>query len=133
MHCKPFPHFRRIRGRGRVGGGGEERRSYGDRGGRTGNSFGGGRGGGIGMSRGGRGGPPRSSDLGRSSFRDSRSGPGMDRSIRRNGPKDAGGYRGNSLKGKQPGGALRKPVWDMSTLQPFRKDFYEPHPRIQNR
>lgn len=45
-----------------------------------------------------------------------------------------GGYRGgNSLKGKQPGAALRKPTWDMSALQPFAKDFYKPHPRVQNR
>lgn len=45
-----------------------------------------------------------------------------------------GNFRGgNSLKGKQPGGNLRKPVWDMSALQPFTKDFYEPHPQVQNR
>ncbi|XP_065211864.1 uncharacterized protein LOC135839665 [Planococcus citri] len=45
-----------------------------------------------------------------------------------------GSYRGgSSLKGKQPGGALRKPTWDMSTLQPFDKDFYKPHPKVQNR
>lgn len=40
---------------------------------------------------------------------------------------------GNSLKGKQPGERLRKPRWDMSTLQPFRKDFYVPHPTVANR
>jgi hypothetical protein len=40
---------------------------------------------------------------------------------------------GNSLKGKQPGERLRKPRWDMSSLQPFRKDFYVPHPNVVNR
>lgn len=40
---------------------------------------------------------------------------------------------GNSLKGKQPGERLRKPRWDMSSLQPFRKDFYVPHPNVMNR
>lgn len=44
-----------------------------------------------------------------------------------------GGGFGNSLKGKQPGERLRKPRWDMSTLQPFRKDFYVPHPNVANR
>ncbi|KAK3919573.1 putative ATP-dependent RNA helicase DDX17 [Frankliniella fusca] len=44
-----------------------------------------------------------------------------------------GGGFGSSLKGKQPGERLRKPRWDMSTLQPFRKDFYVPHPTVANR
>ncbi|CAG2061734.1 unnamed protein product, partial [Timema podura] len=33
----------------------------------------------------------------------------------------------------QPGATLRKPHWDLSRLQPFRKDFYVPHPDIANR
>lgn len=44
-----------------------------------------------------------------------------------------GGGGGNSLKGKQPGERLRKPRWDMSSLQPFRKDFYVPHQNVVNR
>ncbi|KAK7590090.1 hypothetical protein V9T40_001703 [Parthenolecanium corni] len=104
----------RGRGAGRGAGakrgiGGGERRSYGDRGG-------GAR---------GRGGSGYDRDSG---FR------GSDRSgLRRGGPRDGGSFRGNSLKGTQPGGNLRKPDWDMSTLQPFTKDFYKPHPRVQNR
>ncbi|KAJ9590946.1 hypothetical protein L9F63_016044, partial [Diploptera punctata] len=31
------------------------------------------------------------------------------------------------------GGSLRKPHWDMNRLQPFRKDFYVPHPDVSNR
>lgn len=45
----------------------------------------------------------------------------------------SGGRGGNSLKGKQPGGKLRKPTWDMATLQPFTKDFYVPSPKVLNR
>ncbi|XP_015590835.1 ATP-dependent RNA helicase dbp2 [Cephus cinctus] len=40
---------------------------------------------------------------------------------------------GSSFKNKQPGERLRKPRWDMSTLQPFRKDFYQPHPNVSGR
>ncbi|XP_063238905.1 probable ATP-dependent RNA helicase DDX5 [Bacillus rossius redtenbacheri] len=40
---------------------------------------------------------------------------------------------GGGLKGKQPGERLRRPRWDMSTLQPFRKDFYVPHPNVLHR
>lgn len=39
----------------------------------------------------------------------------------------------NSLKGKQPGERLRKPKWDLSALQSFRKDFYVAHPAVANR
>ncbi|XP_024217656.1 uncharacterized protein [Halyomorpha halys] len=38
-----------------------------------------------------------------------------------------------SLKGKQPGGRLRKPSWNMVNLEPFKKDFYVPHPNVLNR
>ncbi|XP_066991400.2 uncharacterized protein [Anabrus simplex] len=44
-----------------------------------------------------------------------------------------GGFGGNSLKGKQPGDRLRRPRWDMSSLPPLRKDFYEPHPNVMRR
>lgn len=37
------------------------------------------------------------------------------------------------MKGRQPGGSLRKPHWDLSRLQPFTKDFYVPHPDVANR
>ncbi|XP_046737062.1 ATP-dependent RNA helicase dbp2-like isoform X1 [Diprion similis] len=49
------------------------------------------------------------------------------------GGRDAGrdnGFGGNSFKNKQPGERLRKPRWDMSSLQPFSKDFYQPHPNV---
>lgn len=121
-----------MRGRGSRGGSKfGERKSFSDRGGSRGGGFGSSRGSGPGDSR--------------SKFSDSRPGSGggfrgSDRSSGRRGgpPRDAGGYRGggvgsNSLKGKQPGGNLRKPVWDMSQLQPFDKNFYKPHPRVQNR
>ncbi|XP_071442113.1 probable ATP-dependent RNA helicase DDX17 isoform X1 [Hetaerina americana] len=47
------------------------------------------------------------------------------------GTGDFGGR--NNLKGKQPGERLRKPHWDLKTLQPFTKDFYVPHPNIMRR
>lgn len=39
----------------------------------------------------------------------------------------------NSLKGKQPGERLRKPKWELCSLQSFRKDFYIAHPAVANR
>lgn len=39
----------------------------------------------------------------------------------------------SSLKGKQPGGALRKPRWNQIELQPFTKNFYIPHPNVLKR
>ncbi|KAK6634221.1 putative ATP-dependent RNA helicase ddx5 [Polyplax serrata] len=45
---------------------------------------------------------------------------------------DSFGKRG-SLKGKQPGGALRKPRWSQIELQPFTKNFYVPHPNVLKR
>lgn len=113
-----------MRGRGRGGPKMGERRSFSDRGGSRGGGFSG-SGRGMGSGGAGRGGDSR----GRGGFR------GQDRrGARGSGPRDSGSYRGgSSLKGKQPGGALRKPTWDMSALQPFAKDFYQPHPRVQNR
>ena len=43
-----------------------------------------------------------------------------------------GGFRG-SMKGSQPGERLRKPKWDMSTLQKFEKNFYKEHPNVASR
>ncbi|RUS88950.1 hypothetical protein EGW08_003286 [Elysia chlorotica] len=43
-----------------------------------------------------------------------------------------GGFRG-SMKGSQPGERLRKPKWDMSTLQKFEKNFYKEHPNVTSR
>ncbi|XP_012219238.1 uncharacterized protein [Linepithema humile] len=37
------------------------------------------------------------------------------------------------LKGKQPGGGLRKMNWDLRTLEPIRKDFYIEHSGVRNR
>lgn len=37
------------------------------------------------------------------------------------------------MKGSQPGGSLRKPRWDMETLQKFEKNFYSEHPAVANR
>uniref|UniRef100_A0A347ZJD9 RNA helicase n=1 Tax=Reticulitermes speratus TaxID=60591 RepID=A0A347ZJD9_9NEOP len=42
------------------------------------------------------------------------------------------GVRG-SLKGKQPGGALVKPQWELQSLRPFSKNFYVPHQDVTNR
>lgn len=49
--------------------------------------------------------------------------------------RDMGGglFGNNSFKNRQPGEQLRKPRWDMSSLQPFSKDFYRPHPNVCNR
>ncbi|XP_011153208.1 ATP-dependent RNA helicase dbp2 [Harpegnathos saltator] len=38
-----------------------------------------------------------------------------------------------SLKGKQPGGGLRRVNWDLRSLEPLRKDFYVEHPAVRNR
>jgi len=37
------------------------------------------------------------------------------------------------LKGKQPGGGLRKVNWDLRSLEPLRKDFYIEHLAVRNR
>lgn len=41
--------------------------------------------------------------------------------------------RSSSLKGKQPGGALRRPRWAQIELQPFTKNFYVPSPSVLKR
>lgn len=43
---------------------------------------------------------------------------------------DRGGGRG---RGGQPGSALRRPHWDLGRLEPFKKNFYTPHPDVQAR
>ncbi|XP_012259029.1 probable ATP-dependent RNA helicase DDX17 isoform X2 [Athalia rosae] len=50
-------------------------------------------------------------------------GPGRDRG-------GGGGARGGR---GQPGANLRKPRWDLSRLEPFKKDFYVPNDTVQNR
>ncbi|XP_058810755.1 uncharacterized protein LOC131675694 [Phymastichus coffea] len=50
------------------------------------------------------------------------------------GGRDMGmGFGNSSFKNRQPGERLRKPRWDMSSLPPFRKDFYRPHPNVCGR
>ncbi|XP_012259378.2 ATP-dependent RNA helicase dbp2-like isoform X2 [Athalia rosae] len=44
-----------------------------------------------------------------------------------------GGSGSGSLKGKQPGGGLRKLNWDIRSLEPLRKDFYVEHPAVRTR
>lgn len=42
--------------------------------------------------------------------------------------------RGGGRNGRgQPGANLKKPRWDMSRLEPFKKDFYIPCDSVQNR
>lgn len=46
-----------------------------------------------------------------------------------------GGGRGGDRGGRrnQAGSNLRKPRWDISRLEPFKKDFYVPQPSVANR
>lgn len=46
------------------------------------------------------------------------------------GVRDRGGNRSHR---SQPGSNLRKPRWDMSRLEPFKKDFYIPRDSVRNR
>ncbi|KAK9502540.1 hypothetical protein O3M35_011304 [Rhynocoris fuscipes] len=80
--------------------------------------------------RGGGGGGRGSGGRGGSSRGGSRGGGGRDF-----GGRGSFGGRGeyNSLKGRQLGGRLRKLYWDMTSLEPFKKDFYTPHDNITNR
>jgi len=69
---------------------------------------------------------------------DSRDRRGGGRDDRRGGGRDSrgggGGFRGgSSMKGSQPGERLRKPKWDMASLQKFEKNFYQEHPAVTNR
>lgn len=75
----------------------------------------------------------RSRDRRRSRSRDRRD----DR--RRGGPGGGGGGGGRGggggggRRGGDVGSNLRKPRWDISRLEPFKKDFYVPHPNVANR
>lgn len=88
---------------------------------------------------GGSRGAPRGGSMNRSDSYSSRGssfgsrGGGDSDGYRRGGPGGGGGNSFNSLKSKQPGGALRKPKWENETLQPFQKNFYTPHPLVLNR
>ncbi|XP_059469863.1 uncharacterized protein LOC132193301 [Neocloeon triangulifer] len=48
-----------------------------------------------------------------------------------------GGGRGdfgrNNKTGRNPGEGLRKPVWNLKSLQPFSKNFYVPHANVASR
>ncbi|KAK9502546.1 hypothetical protein O3M35_011306 [Rhynocoris fuscipes] len=45
--------------------------------------------------------------------------------------RNLGGIR--SRTGRGAGATLRKPYWDLSRLEPFRKNFYTPHPDVEDR
>uniref|UniRef100_A0A023F4I4 RNA helicase n=1 Tax=Triatoma infestans TaxID=30076 RepID=A0A023F4I4_TRIIF len=40
---------------------------------------------------------------------------------------------GRPRSGRGAGAFLRKPYWDLSRLEPFRKNFYTPHPDVEDR
>ncbi|CAH1130000.1 unnamed protein product [Ceutorhynchus assimilis] len=65
-----------------------------------------------------------------------RSRPGRRGDRRRSRSRDRGGrdrgYMGGSRRG-QAGANLRRPRWDLSRLEPFKKDFYVPHPSVSDR
>ncbi|KAF4519835.1 hypothetical protein B566_EDAN006849 [Ephemera danica] len=69
---------------------------------------------------------------------DDRSGFGGDRGSSGGGNFGGGGFGGgdfnrSNFKTKQPGEGLRKPVWNLKALQPFRKDFYVAHQNVAHR
>lgn len=48
--------------------------------------------------------------------------------------RDRGRRRRSLSRDKRGAGSrLRKPKWDLSKLEPFKKDFYVPHPDVENR
>ncbi|BFZ17307.1 hypothetical protein BsWGS_20346 [Bradybaena similaris] len=49
------------------------------------------------------------------------------------GSRDGFQGRGKSFKSSDLGDKMRKPKWDMSTLQKFEKNFYQEHPAVTNR
>lgn len=98
----------------------------------------GGRGGGgtrgMGGSRGGRGGSRGGGDGGgRFGNRDGGGNLGGNRFGSGGMGNRDGGFGNNNFKNRQPGERLRKPRWDMGSLQPFRKDFYQVHSNVCNR
>ena len=82
------------------------------------------RGGGAGFS--GRGSGARAGG----SFGGGRPGGGRGGGSRGGGSFGAGGGSFGGDKRKTPGDSLRKPSWDMNSLVPFEKSFYDPHPDI---
>lgn len=66
-----------------------------------------------------------------------RSRAGKRRDRRRSRSRDRGGrdrgYGGGGGRRNQAGANLRKPRWDLSRLEPFKKDFYVPHASVSNR
>ncbi|XP_028178881.1 uncharacterized protein LOC135077505 isoform X1 [Ostrinia nubilalis] len=48
-------------------------------------------------------------------------------------PMDFNARKLQSKKAKHPGDSLVKPIWDLSNLEPIQKDFYKPHPNVENR
>lgn len=44
-----------------------------------------------------------------------------------------GGGGGGGGRRNQAGSNLRKPRWDLSKLEPFKKEFYVPHPAVAER
>lgn len=57
-----------------------------------------------------------------------------DRDRRRDRSRSRERYGGaGTRKTGNPGACLRKPKWDLSRLEPFKKDFYTPHPNVKNR
>ncbi|CAH1983224.1 unnamed protein product [Acanthoscelides obtectus] len=112
---------------GKDGDGGGPMRVRGSYSGGNRSSFGGGSSGG-GSRGGGRGGGSRGggrdSGGGRGGFRDGKGGGS-------GGGRDGGRFGGRG--GGRQGDRLYKPQWSTKTLQPFKKDFYVPHPAVANR
>lgn len=44
-----------------------------------------------------------------------------------------GGNNSGGVKGKIPGSALKKLSWDITSLEPVKKDFYVEHPSVTRR
>lgn len=121
-------YFRAFHGNNRFGGN-SGRNGFTGNGGRTG-GFGGNSGKpGLGGTQGRNGFGGKN---GRTGFQggDRRGGNGFTGDADRRG--SGAGVRGN-LKGKQPGGGLVKPQWELQTLRPFSKNFYVPHQDVTNR
>ncbi|GJQ68475.1 hypothetical protein Trydic_g17052 [Trypoxylus dichotomus] len=55
------------------------------------------------------------------------------RDRRRSRSRDRGYGGGGGGRRNTAGANLRKPRWDLSRLEPFKKDFYIPHPKVSNR
>ncbi|XP_018567786.1 ATP-dependent RNA helicase dbp2 [Anoplophora glabripennis] len=55
------------------------------------------------------------------------------RDRRRSRSRDRGYGGGGGGRRNTAGSSLRKPRWDMSRLEPFKKDFYIPHPSVTDR